>query len=133
MDVASKQAVGSILLERNSSSFLQVMPCRQRDVLYCLHENGSVSVRVQQSQNLPVSIPTSPLDVAPPCGIQYELHSQSEPLRISKTCKVFSASFCPKTERSAAVLTSEGRILLWDMEFEQVWDFSSVPNSEVWG
>ena len=131
MDVASKQTVGSVTLERNFSSFLQVMPCRKRDALYCLHENGSVSVRVQQSQTLPVSIPTSPLDVVAPRGVQYELHCQSEPLRISKTCQVFSGTLCPKMEQSAAVLTSEGRILLWDLEFEQVWGFSTVPSSEL--
>ena len=45
MDIGTKQEVGSIVLERNSSPFLQVMPCKQRSMLYCLHENGSVSIR----------------------------------------------------------------------------------------
>ena len=62
MDIEIKQTVGVINLERNASPFLYLMPCRQRDLLYCLHENGCVSVRVQQSLQLPTSIPMSPFD-----------------------------------------------------------------------
>lgn len=50
----------------------------------------------------------------------YTLCCSSEPLRISKLCTVFSGTLCPTSEKSAAVMTSEGRILLWDVEFEQV-------------
>ena len=59
MDVEIKQTVGVINIERNASPFLYLMPCRQRDLLYCLHENGCVSVRVQQP---PTNIPMSPFD-----------------------------------------------------------------------
>lgn len=98
---------------------MQVMPCKQRNMLYCLHENGCVSVRIQQNIQFPASIPTSPLD-ARPQDVGYDLHGHSEPLRISKTCQVFAGAFCPTTEQQVAVLTSEGRILFWDVEFEQV-------------
>ena len=119
MDIEIKQAVGSIHLERNNSAFHHVMPCSQRDVLYCLHENGCVSIRVQQSVQLPHKVPTSPLE-SQVKGIQYDLHCHSEPLRISKTCQVYAGAFCRLTEKRVAVLTSEGRILFWDVEFEQV-------------
>lgn len=62
MDVEIKQTVGVIGVERNASPFLHLMPCRQRDLLYCLHENGCVSVRVQQPLHLPTSIAMSPFD-----------------------------------------------------------------------
>ena len=119
MDIETKQEVGSISLERNSSPFLQIMPCKQRNVLYCLHENGCVSVRVQQSLQFPDSIPVSPLESAPR-GVSYELHCHSEPLRISKNCNVYAGAFCPTTERRISVLTSEGKILLLDLEFVRV-------------
>ena len=62
MDVEIKQTVGVVNIERNASPFLYLMPCRQRDLLYCLHENGCVSVRVQQPLQLPTAIPMSPFD-----------------------------------------------------------------------
>ena len=62
MDVEIKQTVGVIHVERNASPFLYLMPCRQRDVIYCLHENGCVSVRAQQAHQLPTTFPTSVFD-----------------------------------------------------------------------
>ena len=62
MDIEIKQTVGVINVERNASPFLSLMPCRQRDLIYCLHENGCVSVRVQQPLQLPTNMPMSPFD-----------------------------------------------------------------------
>ena len=62
MDLELKQAVGCISVERNASPLLRLLPCRQRDLLYCLHENGCVSVRVQQRVKLPTGLPNSPID-----------------------------------------------------------------------
>ena len=62
MDVEIKQTVGVIHVERNASPFLHLMPCCQRDVIYCLHENGCVSVRAQQAHQLPTTFPTSVFD-----------------------------------------------------------------------
>lgn len=116
IDTDMKQTVGVIHAERNSSPFHQIMPCRQRDVLYCLHENGCVSIRVQQSIQLPSSIPTSPAHFTQR-QVNYDLHGHSETLRISKTCQVYAGAVCPSSETQVAVLTSEGRILFWEVEF----------------
>lgn len=35
-------------------------------------------------------------------------------------CSVFAGAMCPVSEKRVAVLTSEGRILVWGVEFEQV-------------
>ena len=129
MDIETKQEVGSIPLERNSSPFLQIMSCKQRNVLYCVHENGCVSVRVQQSLQFPDSIPVSPLDSAPH-GVNYELHCHSEPLRISKTCNVYAGALCPTTERRVSVLTSEGKVLLLDLEFVRAGIYGQEPTEE---
>ena len=55
-----------------------------------------------------------------PREVRYELHGHSEPLRISKTCQVYAGGVCPTSEKRVAVMTSEGRILFWDVDFEQV-------------
>lgn len=58
--------------------------------------------------------------MAQPREVRYDLHGHSEPLRISKTCQVYTGGVCPTSEKRVAVLTSEGRILFWDVEFEKV-------------
>ena len=171
MDTEIRQAIGSVSLERSSSPLMHVMSCRHRNVLFCLHENGSVSMRIHQSTHLPTSLSTSTLEPQvytywrtsarhptthtphsipfplPPsvslfsrslslslcvplsllslplsqvASVTYTPCCLSEALRISKLCTVFSGTLCPTSEKRVAVMTSEGRILLWDVEFEQV-------------
>lgn len=119
LDTDLKQTVGVVSSERNSSPFHQILPCQQRDVLYCLHENGCVSVRMQQKTCLPNVLPTSPMQPHYH-EVHYDLHGHSEALRISKTCQVFAGALSPSSETQVAVLTSEGRILFWEVEFHQV-------------
>ena len=73
LDVEINQAVGVITLERNASPLLYLMPCIQRDVIYCLHENGCVSVRIQQALQFPNGIPTSTLDSQVSCTIKISI------------------------------------------------------------
>ena len=142
MDMEIRQAIGSLSLERNTSPLLRLMPCRHRNALFCLHENGSVSLRFHQNTPLPPSLPTTsslephvqvhirPLSLllylslpSPQVpSVSYTLCCSSEPLRISKLCTVFSGALCISTEKRVAVMTSEGRILIWDVEFEQVYN-----------
>ena len=119
LDTDLKQMVGVVSSERNSSIFHQILPCRQRDLIYCLHENGCVSVRVHQRVGLPSALPTSPGSPSD-YEVHYDLYTHSEALRISKTCQVFLATLCPSSEMQVAVLTSEGRVLFWQLEFHQV-------------
>lgn len=120
MDTDTKQMVGVVPAERNSSPFQQILLCRQRDVLYCLHENGCVSMRMQQPVVLPTSVPTSPGGALGHQEVCYDLHGHSETLRISKTCQVYAGALCPASETRVAVLTSEGRVLFWEVEFQHV-------------
>lgn len=50
LDLHINHTVGLIPLERSTSPLLQVVSARQRNVLYCLHESGSVSVRFHRQQ-----------------------------------------------------------------------------------
>lgn len=100
VDLEMQQAVGIIALERSASPFLQVLPCTQRDLLYCLHENGCVSVRVNHPLELPGNDSTlSPVGGAESREVRYVAHGHSEPLRISKSCQVYSGALCPVTEK----------------------------------
>ena len=114
------QAVGSVYLDRISTSFIQIFPCQQRDALYCLHENGSVSFRVRQPLELPQNLTLTVADFRDFVDVVYDLHYQTEPQRISKSVKPYSFAVCPTTELNVAVLTSEGKLLFWETGFEIV-------------
>ena len=120
LDMEINQAVCSFSLERNSPSFLQVIPCQQRDVLMCLHENGSVIMRVRRR------VAKNPYFVEPgeeasnnanmSVDIIYENKCQSDPLRLSKSSRLFGFMCCPISERKVALLISDGRIIIWELK-----------------
>lgn len=93
-----EQAVGMIALDRSASPFHSLLPCTQRDVLYCLHENGCVSVRVSQCLDMPPTT-LSPVGGGESRQVRYMVHGHSEPLRINKSCQVYSGALCPTTEK----------------------------------
>ena len=119
LDLNIMQAVGSIFLERNTSPFVQVFACRQRNIIYCLHENGCISVRSCQHKNLPDTVSPSPLEVAEQLEVNYIIQALSEPLRTSRNCTVHELLVCPVTERRVVVLMSDGKLLLWELEVEE--------------
>ena len=53
LDLAINCTVGSIMAEKSTSSFSQLCPCWQRDVLYILHENGCCSFRMKDRLRAP--------------------------------------------------------------------------------
>lgn len=122
LDMEINQAVCSFTLERNSPSFVQVIPCRQREVLMCLHENGSVIVRLRRK------VAGNPYLIDPgdenaesntSVDIVYESKCQSDPLRLSKTSRLYGFMCCPTTECKLALLTSDGRVVIWKLKASQ--------------
>lgn len=120
LDMEINQAVCSFSLERNSPSFLRVIPCQQRDVLMCLHENGSVIMRVRWR------VAKNPYFLEPgdetnneaniSVDIIYENKCQSDPLRLSKSSRLFGFMCCPISERKVALLISDGRMIIWELK-----------------
>ncbi|XP_015757943.1 PREDICTED: WD repeat-containing protein 11-like, partial [Acropora digitifera] len=120
LDMEINQAVCSFSLERNSPSFVQVIPCQQRDVLMCLHESGSVIMRVRRR------VAKNPYFVEPgdeassdantSVDIIYENKCQSDPLRLSKSSRLFGFMCCPISERKLALLISDGRVIIWELK-----------------
>jgi len=45
----------------------------------------------------------------------YESHCSSDGMRITKSQKVYGLAVCPVTEMKAAVVTSEGKLLVWEL------------------
>uniref|UniRef100_A0A8B9HA02 WD repeat-containing protein 11 n=1 Tax=Astyanax mexicanus TaxID=7994 RepID=A0A8B9HA02_ASTMX len=119
LDLELSQTVGVVAIERSGVPFIQVIPCAQRDVLYCLHENGCITLRVCRSTT-PLSEETA---VDPEQSVQelvYDLRSQCDAIRVTKTVRPYRAVVCPVNENRAALVVSDGRIMLWELKAHNI-------------
>ncbi|XP_078310578.1 WD repeat-containing protein 11-like [Crassostrea virginica] len=121
LDLEINQTVGIIPLERAGSPFVQVVSFRQRDVLLCLHENGSLSARIRRKTNAittPASEGHGAFDDSPPpvsMDVTYDLRCQSDGMRVTRHSRVSSMACCPVSEKSVALMVTDSRIVFWDM------------------
>ena len=109
--------VGEIVLEKATSPFVKVHACQQRDVLYVLHENGSVSVRVRSPLRIPTNLPASP-NFSKTLESEYTAYTFSEPLRLSRSVHVAGMAVSPCSELDVAVVVADGRVLVSKLEME---------------
>ena len=134
LDLQVHQTVGVIYLERNCSPFQQIIACRQRDILYCLHENGCISVRIRrkyQLNDISNSTQVTSLLSSQNLDIVYDLRCQSDALRLSKHSKVVRVCVDPIDERTAALVLSDGRVLFWQLlAFERLMPVSALSLSD---
>ena len=117
IDTAINQAIGSIYLERNSPSFTHaVLPCTQRDVIYTLHDNGSITMRCRRHVT-GHPYPADSVEMEDVCpDIVYENKCQSDTFRLSKSSYVCGFATCPVMETKVILLVSDGRILVWNVK-----------------
>ncbi|XP_028681437.2 WD repeat-containing protein 11 [Erpetoichthys calabaricus] len=111
LDLEVNQTVGVVAIERTGVPFIQVIPCRQRDALFCLHENGCITLRVRRS--------TCALSEESEQNVQdlaYDLRCQCDAIRVTKTVRPYSMACCPVGENSAALFISDGRVMLWEVK-----------------
>ncbi|OXB82590.1 UNVERIFIED_CONTAM: hypothetical protein H355_005845 [Colinus virginianus] len=94
----------------------QVIPCFQRDGLFCLHENGCITLRVRRSNCTASGIPNEEPDPDPVQELVYDLRSQCDAIRVTKTVRPFSMVCCPVNENSAALIVSDGRVMIWELK-----------------
>ncbi|KAL8187257.1 UNVERIFIED_CONTAM: WD repeat-containing protein 11, partial [Gekko kuhli] len=116
LDLEVNQTVGVIAIERTGVPFLQVIPCFQRDGLFCLHENGCITLRVRRSASNISSAPSEDPDPDPIQELIYDLRSQCDAIRVTKTVRPFSMVCCPINENSAALVVSDGRVMIWELK-----------------
>ncbi|BET01493.1 WD repeat domain 11 [Nesidiocoris tenuis] len=128
VDLHINQTIGVIPFEKTMSPLVQVYSCRQRDVLYCLHESGSVSVKVRRRTNPAVT--PSPSDPAGGTDISssdfgsyssemfvsYEHKCHSEVIRQMKTSKVLGVSVDPIREHRLGLFLSSGKIVFLELD-----------------
>uniref|UniRef100_A0A3B4G5C2 WD repeat-containing protein 11 n=1 Tax=Pundamilia nyererei TaxID=303518 RepID=A0A3B4G5C2_9CICH len=106
LDLELSQTVGVVAIERSGVPFIQVIPCAQRDALYCLHENGCITLRVCRST---VATEESVQELV------YDLRSQCDAIRVTKTVRPYRMVICPVNENKAALMVSDGRAMLWEL------------------
>lgn len=59
------------------------------------------------------------IDVTDPDPAQeliYDLRSQCDAIRVTKTVRPFSMVCCPVNENSAALIVSDGRVMIWELK-----------------
>ncbi|KAK3585480.1 hypothetical protein CHS0354_003328 [Potamilus streckersoni] len=121
LDLEINQTVGIISMERTGSPFLQIVSVCQRDVLFCLHENGGITARVRRKTN--AVNPLAPegigaFDDGPPSqslDVMYDLRCQSDPIRMTCHCQVMAFACSPVSEKTLALVLSDSRVIFWDL------------------
>ncbi|KAG7176660.1 WD repeat-containing protein 11-like [Homarus americanus] len=101
LDLTINQTVGIVVIDRAMSPFSQVLSCWQRDVLFCLHESGSVSAHFRR-RLLPV--PTSPEN-------DKENTWHGEHLRLNKQSRPIGLTLDPVSEKQMAMVLGDGRVV----------------------
>ncbi|GAB0191962.1 WD repeat-containing protein 11 [Grus japonensis] len=120
LDLEVNQTVGVIAIERTGVPFLQVIPCFQRDGLFCLHENGCITLRVRRSNcsitGTPNEEPGLPL---PPFAI--------------RMCPPLTTKNIKQYEPILAVGTSNGSVLVFHLTSGLLHKELSIHSCEVKG
>ncbi|NWH31146.1 WDR11 protein, partial [Chloropsis hardwickii] len=116
LDLEVNQTVGVVAIERTGVPFIQVIPCFQRDGLFCLHENGCITLRVRRSNCSITATPNEEPDPEPVQELVYDLRSQCDAIRVTKTVRPFSMVCCPVNENAAALIVSDGRVMIWELK-----------------
>ncbi|XP_043912007.1 WD repeat-containing protein 11 [Protopterus annectens] len=123
LDLEVNQTVGVVAIERTGVPFVQVIPCHQRDALYCLHENGCITFRVRRSGNSTAVVQSDDQVSDPDQSVQeltYDLRCQCDAIRVTKTVRPFSMACCPVNENSVAIVVSDGRVMIWELKCNAV-------------
>ncbi|XP_059803789.1 WD repeat-containing protein 11 isoform X2 [Hypanus sabinus] len=117
LDLEVNQTVGIVAIERTGAPFLQVIPCRQRDALFCLHENGCITLRIRRPNSSSLAVPVEEQDPDQPAQeLAYDLRCQCDAIRVTKTVRPFSMVCSAVNENSAALIVSDGRVMLWELK-----------------
>ncbi|XP_052100859.1 WD repeat-containing protein 11-like [Mytilus californianus] len=133
LDLEINQTVGIIQMERSGSPYVQVLSLRQRDVLICLHENGSLTARVRRKTNVintPASEGTGAFDDSPPpmsMDMMYDVRCQSDSMRVTRNSKVCCITCCPVSEKTITLSVTDGRMIFWEILLAQNPSVISTP------
>nr|DBA15151.1 TPA: hypothetical protein GDO54_004399 [Pyxicephalus adspersus] len=124
LDLEVNQTVGVVAIERTGVPFLQVTPCFQRDVLFCLHENGCITLRVGRQSCGSSGATSEEAEADPVPEMTYDLKCQCDAIRVTKTVRPYSIACSPINENAIALIISDGRVMIWELK-------SSVPGKKI--
>ncbi|CAF0850740.1 unnamed protein product [Didymodactylos carnosus] len=114
-DLEICQTVGTILCDKHVAAFYKIYACKQRDIIICLHESGTISIRIRHIENSTLaalqSTLTSLADFV--IDVTYDLICFSDAFRLSKNTKICSFAVSPSNETTIGVILTDGRLLLW--------------------
>ncbi|CAH2322762.1 WD repeat-containing 11 [Pelobates cultripes] len=116
LDLEVNQTVGVVAIERTGVPFLQVTPCFQRDVLFCLHENGCISMRVGRQTCGSSGAPNEETDSDAVPEMTYDLRCQCDAFRVTKTVRPYSIACSTINENAIALIISDGRVMIWELK-----------------
>ncbi|XP_065339644.1 WD repeat-containing protein 11-like [Cloeon dipterum] len=127
LDLHINQTVCVVPLERTAAPFLQVVSSRQRDVIFCLHEYGSIGVKTRK-RNLSSSRLSLDLSNLSQEGFQtqtepemiYDQRCHSEAVRLTKSSKVLGMAIDPQSECRAALILTNGKVIFLDLGYTPV-------------
>ena len=88
--------------------------CTQRDLIYCLHENGIITVRIRLQDELAEET-TVNYETLKPHDFTYDTRTQSDLVRLTKSIKPFSFCVSPINEKTLVLLMSDGRLFTYDL------------------
>ncbi|XP_067952067.1 WD repeat-containing protein 11-like [Watersipora subatra] len=114
VDMEIRQTVATISLDRSTCPFVDVYPCWSRDVIYCLHDNGTVVLRLRKL--MPDTSGGSPDKDMAACSYSYEALCSTDGVRVTRSHRVYGLAVCPISELRAAVLMSDGKLLAWQLQ-----------------
>uniref|UniRef100_A0A8C5R6N5 WD repeat-containing protein 11 n=1 Tax=Leptobrachium leishanense TaxID=445787 RepID=A0A8C5R6N5_9ANUR len=116
LDLEVNQTVGVVAIERTGVPFQHVIPCFQRDVLFCLHENGCISMRVGRQSCGSSGAPSEDTDSDAVPEMTYDLRCQCDAIRVTKTVRPYSVACNPINENAIALIISDGRVMIWELK-----------------
>jgi len=104
-------------MDRISSPLQQLLLCRQRDLLICVHESGTLSGRIRRGIVQSSGATSSPWN-APDAEVelQYDQRCQTDSIRLTKNNKVLAAAIHPLLEHRTVLLLSDGRLYFYDIK-----------------
>lgn len=104
--------------DRMASPLQQLLLCRQRDVLVCVHESGSMSLRTRRGVVPPDSTGAVPSQWNAPDAeveLQYDQRCQTDSIRLTKNNRILAAALHPLLEHRTALLLTDGRLYFYDI------------------
>uniref|UniRef100_A0A672GVU6 WD repeat-containing protein 11 n=1 Tax=Salarias fasciatus TaxID=181472 RepID=A0A672GVU6_SALFA len=113
LDLELSQTVGVVAIERSGVPFIQVrlISSSAFPSIYCV--SWQCHVRRYTSSSYSCLPPDPEQSVQ---ELVYDLRSQCDAIRVTKTVRPYRMVICPVNENNAGLMVSDGRVMLWELK-----------------